>query len=193
MSAVSAAGEAISADDRRAERRWRRLSLAALVLLLPAAYAVMSWQSITSLLANEDLVARDVAWREPVQFGRSEWRLVDLRAALGMEGLPENAVAVLADFSVKVGNPDLQNLWLGCRIALTDAEGRSWLPSPVGLRLPDDVMGCNSAIFSGAKTGDVLKVSETFLVPKDATTTIRPTVGLGSERPYFLRFARPPS
>jgi hypothetical protein len=193
MSVVSTAGEAMSADGTFTERRWRRLSLVALVLLLPAAYAVMSWQSITSLLANKDLIARDVAWGEEAQFGGSGWRLVDLRAALGMEGLPENAVPVLADFSVKVGNPDLQNLWLGCRIALTDAEGRSWLPTSVGLRLPDDVMGCNAAIFSGAKTGEVLKISETFLVPKDATTTIRPTLGLGSERPYFLRFARPPS
>jgi hypothetical protein len=193
MNVVSTASEAMSANDKPAERRWRRLSLVALVLLLPAAYAAMSWQSITSLLANEDLIARDVAWGAEAQFGGSGWRLLDLRAALGMEGLPENAVPVLADFSVKVGNPDLQNLWLGCRIALVDAKGRSWLPTPVGLRLPDDVMGCSSAIFSGAKTGGVLKVSETFLVPRDATTTIRPTVGLGSERPFFLRFARPPS
>jgi len=76
---------------------------------------------------------------------------------------------------------------------LVDADGRIWLPESVpGVRLPDGAMSCNSAIFSGAKAGDVLKISETFTVPEDATKTIRPAVGLGSERPYYLRFDRPP-
>jgi len=50
------------------------------------------------------------------------------------------------------------------------------------------VQTCTSAIFSGAKSGDTLNLRETFLVPKDATKTIRPTVGLASERPHFLLF-----
>jgi len=56
------------------------------------------------------------------------------------------------------------------------------------LKAPGDVQTCTSAIFSGAKSGDTLNLRETFLVPKDATKTIRPTVGLASERPHFLLF-----
>jgi hypothetical protein len=176
------------------ERRWRRRSVAALFVLLPLAYVEMSYRSVTELLANDDLIARDVPWETTASFGGSEWRLKDLRKALGMDEVPPEAAAVLADFTVKIGDPDLQNLWLGCRIGLVDAAGRRWSPRSIaGLRLPADVMGCNSAIFSGAKSGDVLTISETFLIPAEATATIRPTVGLGSERPWYLRFDRPAS
>jgi hypothetical protein len=195
MTSISTDVSAVTEERKPAgERRWRRRSLFALIVLLPVAYAEMSYRSLTELLTAEDLVAREVPWGTSVSFGGSEWRLEDLRAALGMEEVPPDATAVLADFTVKVGNPDLQKLWLGCRIGLVDAAGRQWSPRSVdGLRLPAGVMGCNSAIFSGAKPGDVLEVSETFLVPRDATATIRATVGLGSERPWYLRFERPPS
>jgi hypothetical protein len=175
------------------ERRWRRRSLVALVLLLPAALAEMSWTSVIALLSNEDLVARDVAWGSSARFGGSDWRLADLKGGKGLAGLPANAVAVEADFTVTVGSADLQNLWSRCKLMLVDAESRLWLPAALpGVRLPDGAMSCNSAIFSGAKPGDVLKISETFTVPEDATKVVRPAVGLGSERPYYLRFDRPP-
>jgi hypothetical protein len=41
--------------------------------------------------------------------------------------------------------------------------------------------------------GDKLKIRETFMVPKDAIATIQAAVGVGSERPYYLRFQRPES
>jgi hypothetical protein len=191
MSFVTAAA---SEPATRQERRWRRRSLVALVLLLPAAFAEMSWSSVISLLGNEDLVARDVAWGSSAPFGGSQWRLADLKGGKGLAGLPANAVAVEVDFAVTVGSADLQKLWSRCKLMLVDADGRTWLPASVpGVRLPDGAMSCNSAIFSGAKPGDVVKISEMFTVPADATRTIRPAVGLGSERPYYLRFDRPPS
>jgi hypothetical protein len=176
------------------ERKWRRRALWALIVLLPVAIAETSYESVIRLLGNKDLVARDVAWGSTAHFGGSDWRLTDLREALGMEGLPANAVPVLADFAVTVGDPDLQKLWLGCKIFLVDAAGRRWSPtSSVWLRAPADVMGCASAAFSGAKAGDRLKIRETFLVPKDAVASIRAAVGLGSERPYYILFQRPES
>jgi hypothetical protein len=190
MSVVAAEAPELPA---RHERRWRRRSLVALVLLIPAALAEMSYSSVVSLLSNEDLVSRDVAWGSEASFGGSDWRLADLKGGRGLAGLPANAVAVEADFAVTVGNADLKGLWSGCKLMLVDAAGRIWLPASVsGVRLPEGATSCNSAIFSGAKAGDVLKISETFTVPEDATKTIRPAVGLGSERPYFLRFDRPP-
>jgi hypothetical protein len=176
-------------DSGIGERKWRRRSLWALLLLLPLTLAVEAYDSVKQLLANNDLFARRVAWGQSAHFGGSDWKLTDLRGAFGMKNLPPDTVPVLADFAVTVGDPDLQNLWLGCKVMLVDADGRRWLPtSAVTLNAPDNVKTCNSAVFSGAKTGDVLNLRETFLVPKAATKTIRPAVGLGSERPHFLLF-----
>jgi hypothetical protein len=176
------------------ERKWRRRALWALIVLLPAVLIETGYESALTFLRDKDVIARDVVWGSTSHFGGSDWQLTDLRAALGMDGLPADAVPVLADFTVTVGDPDLQKLWIGCKISLVDATGRQWTPSSaVSLRAPADVKSCASAAFSGAKAGDRLKIRETFLVPKDATATIRVAVGVGSERPYYLRFQRPES
>lgn len=174
------------------ERRWWLRSLLALIVLVPAALAVMSYDDVKELLRNQDFFAKDVAWGKKARFGGSDWQLTDLRAALGRADIPPEVVPVLVDLTVTVGETDLQSLWLSCKIMLIDAAGRRWLPTAaVSFRQTDDTMTCNSAIFSGAKTGDALKIRETFLVPKDATATIRPAVGVASERPGFLLFQRP--
>jgi hypothetical protein len=176
------------------ERKWRRRARWALVVLQPAVIVETSYGSVRTCLGNNDLIARDVAWGSAAHFGGSDWQLTDLRTTLGMEGLPANAVPVLADFTVTVGDPDMQKLWVGCKIFLTDASGRQWTPTAaISLRAPADVMICATAAFSGAKKGDRLKIRETFMVPKDAIATIQAAVGLGSERPYYLRFQRPES
>lgn len=174
------------------EQRWWWRSLLALIVLIPAALAVMSYDSVKALLGNQDFFAEDVAWKSKARFGGSDWQLTDLRAALGRSDIAPDLVPVLVDFTVTVGEPDLQKLWLGCRIMLIDAADRHWLPTgAVSFRQADDAKTCVSAMFSGAKSGDTLKVRETFLVPKDATATIRPAVSVGSERPSFLLFQRP--
>ncbi|PWJ94673.1 hypothetical protein C8D77_1011359 [Mesorhizobium loti] len=191
MSAVSADIEP-AGDVRQAETKWRRRGLGALAILLPLTLAEISYDSVREWLHGEDLVARDIDFGQSMPFGGSDWRLADLRG--GKAGrLPEHAFAVIATFAVTVGDPDLQKQWLGCKLMLTDATGRRWLPDFIsGVSLPDGVMNCTSAIFSGAKKGNVITVGETFIVPEDAVKTIRPAVGLGSERPWYLRFQRPP-
>ncbi|MER8697065.1 hypothetical protein NKI77_30100 [Mesorhizobium opportunistum] len=192
MTAVSANEEPATATDAQAEKKWRRLSLAALAVLLPLTLAETSYDSARAWLRGEDLVARDVDFGQSVPFGGSDWRLADLRG--GKAGrLPDHAFAVIATFSVTIGDPDLQKQWLGCKLMLTDAAGRRWLPDLIsGVSLPDGVMNCTSAIFSGAKEGDVITIGDIFIVPEDAIKTIRPAVGLSSERPWYLRFQRPP-
>lgn len=182
------------AGDERdgAEKRWWLRSLLALIVLIPAALAVMSYDSVKGLLRSHDFFAKDVAWGNKVRFGGSDWQLTDLRAALGRSDIPPDVVPVLVDLAVTVGETDLQNLWLGCRIMLIDAADRRWQPTAaVSFRQTDDAKTCNSAIFSGVKSGDTLKIRETFLVPKDAAATIRPAVSVASERPSFLLFQRP--
>jgi len=180
---------ALIEDSGLTEKKWRRRSLWALLVLIPLTLAVEAYDSVKALLGDNDLFERRVAWGQRAPFGGSDWKLTDLRGAFGMKNLPPDTVPVLADFSVTVGDPDLQNLWLGCKVMLIDAEGRRWSPtSAVRLNAPDNVQTCISAMFSGAKTGDTINLRETFLVPKDVTKTIRPAVGVASERPYFLLF-----
>ena len=190
MTAASTAAEPATAP--RAEKTWRRRGLLALAVLLPLTLAETSYDSVREWLRGEDLVTRDVAFGQSVPFGGSGWKLADLRG--GKAGrLPEGAFAVIATFTVTIGDPDLQKQWLGCKLMLTDATGRRWLPDFIsGVGLPDGVMNGASAIFSGAKPGDTVTVGDTFIVPQDAVKTIRPAVGLGSERPWYLRFERPP-
>jgi hypothetical protein len=180
------------AADRQAEKKWRWRSLVALAILLPVTLADTSYDSVREWLHGEDLIVRDVDFGQSVPFGGSDWRLADLRG--GKAGrLPDHAFAIIATFSVTVGDPDLQKQWLGCKLMLTDAAGRRWLPDVIsGVSLPDGVTTCSSAIFSGAKKGDVITIGDTFIVPEDAVKSIRPAVGLGSERPWYLRFQRPP-
>ncbi|TGP22763.1 MULTISPECIES: hypothetical protein [unclassified Mesorhizobium] len=172
------------------ERKWRRRSLWSLVLLIPLSLAIESYDSVKALLGDSDLFPRRVAWGESARFGGSDWKLTDLRGAFGMSNLPPDSVPVLADFQVKIGDPDLQNRWLGCKVMLIDKDGRRWSPTSVvvSLKTTDNVQTCTSAIFSGAKGGDTLNLRETFLVPKEATKSVRPAVGVASERPHFLLF-----
>ncbi len=181
--------ETLDHENRAGERKWRRRSLWSLLLLIPLALGVEAYDSVKTWLGNNDLLPRRVAWGQSAHFGGSDWKLTDLRGAFGMSNLPPDSVPVLADFQVKIGNPDLQKLWLGCKVILIDKDGRRWSPtSIVSLKTPDNVGNCISAIFSGAKSGDTLNLRETFLVPKEATKSIRPAVSVASERPRFLLF-----
>jgi len=190
MTAVSTDIKPAAKDEP--EKKWRRRSLVAIAILLPLTLAETSYDSAREWLHGEDLVARDVDFGQSVPFGGSDWKLADLRG--GKAGrLPDHAFAVIATFTVTIGDADLQKQWLGCKLMLTDAAGRRWLPDVIaGVSLPKGVINCSSAVFSGAGKGDVLTVGDTFIVPEDAVKTIRPAVGLGSERPWYLRFQRPP-
>ena len=191
MSAIEVGSPA--AEAAPSEKKWRRLSLWALAVLLPATIAETGYQPAKALLQGDDLIARDVASGDEQHFGGSDWRLDAMQTTdAGAGKLPAEAAPVFVDFSVTVGDPDLEKMWLGCKVRLVDASGRSWSPTYVDV-LPalDDRTSCSSAAYSGAKAGDTLKIRETFLVPKEALTSVRATVGVSSERPFYLRFERP--
>ncbi|MEI5680190.1 MULTISPECIES: hypothetical protein [unclassified Mesorhizobium] len=183
---------ALDPQDGGPERKWRRRALWGLIILLPAAILEMGYQQTRFYLQNNDLVAREAEPLKDVHFGGSDWRLENMQTMKDTSSLriPPDSAPVFVDFTVKIGDADLEQAWLGCKISLVDAEGRSWLPSYVSNSRVDDMATCNSTIFSGAKTGDIVKIRETFVIPKDALATVVPTVGLGSERPYYLRFKR---
>ncbi|PSH67694.1 hypothetical protein CU102_17565 [Phyllobacterium brassicacearum] len=186
----------LSMDNTRTqgERIWRRRSLWALFVLVPLALFEISYGSLKELIRGNDLFARDIEAGQPARFGGSAWQLVSLKTPEGIKKnrLPAGSVPLIARFLVEVGNPDLQNLWLGCSIKLVDSRGRLWSQTSVpGMPYPaDGIMSCSSAIFSGAESGARMVIEANFLVPQDVAADLRVTLGVGSERPYYLRFAR---
>ena len=100
---------------------------------------------------------------------------------------------IIARFVVEIGDPDLQNLWLMCAIKLTDRAGRTWYPSSVpGMPSPQPgTETCSSTAFSGAQKGERRVIEENYLVPADVADELVPTLGMHSERPFYLRFAKP--
>ncbi len=178
------------------ERRWRRRSLWALVLLIPLALFVVSYSDVKEMGKSNNVVPIDVAAGQSARYGGSDWQFIELRTVTdGMKpgALPKNAVPVIARFIVEIGDPDLKNLWLMCSIRLVDATGRSWSPASVpGLPRPaEGIETCTSTIFAGVSQGMRRVVEETYLVPANVVGELRPTIGMRSWRPYYLRFARP--
>lgn len=178
------------------QRRWRRRSLWALVLLVPLALFVMSYSDVREMGKSGNFLPVDVAAGQSARYGGSDWQFIELRTVsegIKPGSLPQNAVPVIARFIVEIGDPDLKNLWLMCSVRLVDASGRSWSPAAVpGLPRPaEGIETCASTIFAGVSQGTRRVVEETYLVPANVVGELRPTIGMRSERPYYVRFARP--
>jgi hypothetical protein len=177
------------------ERRWYRRSLWGLILIVPLSLFTISYGDYVEMSRYSDLYPTEVAAGEVRHYGGSDWQFYGLRKVedgIRPGALPKGAVPVIARFLVEVGDPNLQDLWLMCAIRLTDKAGRSWAPSPIpGMRPPqDNIQTCVSAIFSGAVKGTRMVIEERFLVPAAVADELRPTLGVYSERPYYLRFDR---
>jgi len=178
------------------ERRWRRRCMALLVLLLPLTAGVVAYGSIQAWWQGRDLIVREVADGEAVEYGGARWQLNALRMAPLPAGgrIPDNAMGVVADFEVKVLDADLPRNWRGCGILLQDGAGRRWDGADtLRLRLPRSAArNCVGTMYGGAKAGDTVRVREAFLVPREAADQVRVVVTLDPQRPHYLRFARPP-
>lgn len=192
------------------ERRWRRRSLWSLPFLLPMAALVLGYEHLYWLWHGNIIIAREVVAGETASFGGSEWRLVDIatRTDLKPKRIPPGFTVVVVDLSAKVGTAKnilkvgdftLEQLWGACKIGLMDPEGRRWDASYLGntpALYPTDnklIGNCGSHSQSMAPPETVLTVRETFLVPRNVAGTVRPTVSLDGEQPFYLLFQRPPA
>lgn len=177
------------------ERRWRRRCLWALLVIVPVSLFTISYGDYVEMSRYTDLYPTEVAAGEVKHYGGSDWQFYGTRKV--QEGirpgsLPAGSVPVIARFLVEIGDTNLQERWLMCAIRLTDKAGRSWSPTSIpGMRpAKEGIQTCTSAIFSGAEKGTRMVIEERFLVPSDVAGELRPTLGVYSERPYYLRFAR---
>lgn len=179
------------------EQQWRRRSLWALLVIAPLSLFAISYNDLSEMSRYRDILPIDVAAGEVKRYGGSDWQFAGLRKA--EEGArprsrPKGSVPMIARFVVEIGDPDLQNLWLMCAIKLVDHSGRSWYPSSVyGLPTPaEGTKTCSSTAFSGVQKGERRVIEENYLVPANVADELVPTLGMHSERPYYLRFAKTP-
>ncbi|SSW67476.1 hypothetical protein [Achromobacter agilis] len=177
------------------ERRWRRRSL---WLLPPLILLILYWnghENAARWLEGRELRPQDVAAGAQAPLGGVQWRLHEfstLKPPANRGWLPGSRAA-LAVFKVHVESSDLPTRWRGCRIALHDARGRTWLPAidPVLRVPPTAARGCVAAAHRGALPGSSLDIIEAFMVPPDAVPPWSLSISMDSSRPDYLRFTPP--
>lgn len=179
------------------ERRWRRRSLWALIVAIPATLILTGYEDLSDLARGREWFGTSVAPGEAGRYAGADWQLEEIQAVperAGRMGLPPSAVPVRVRFRVTIREAGIGELWLPCRLAVTDAEGRRWSSMGFG-GLPassDEVKSCGGATLDPHQPGEVLKIEESFVVPKAAVDALEPTVSVAAERPWYLRFRRSP-
>lgn len=171
---------AVAQNERR--RYW--LSLAALIIAMPAAVLVGSWENLEQWRANHRRIPIPVEPQVTQHYAGAEWRLSSLTRLPG--GSPDRTV-MLAEFEAMVDDAAILAA-SPCEVALTDTEGRRWKPGfltePIVRELHPDAAGkprCGSFAFEGAGHGSTIGMAETFIVPvaaKEFALSITVTDGL---------------
>lgn len=193
---------------RRQERKWRRRCLFLLPVLLPAATGAMGYEHLYWFLYGNHILAHEVRRDATVDFGGSQWRLaaIGTRSDVKPERIPQGFSLVVVDLSAKVGTARnalkvgdivFEQLWGACKIGLTDMQGRRWDAMSLGYTpalYPQgnkqiDTCGSHSQTMPPPEA--VITIRETFLVPNAVADSVRPTVRLAGEEPYYLLFDRP--
>jgi hypothetical protein len=171
-------------SDRR--RYW--LSLAALVVVLPAAIVVSSWDSVSEWRRSQ-LSAPIAVERGATQaYAGAQWQLTGLTR---LPGATPDTMLVVAEFDAAVDDPALLQA-APCTIALTDDKGRRWLPVFLpgravrqGRPTAADKPRCYA--LARAEKGKTIAMAETFTVPASAAG-LALSLTIGGARPANLVF-----
>lgn len=151
------------------ERRRYWLSLAALLVALPAAIAIHSRGAVVDWLR--------AAMREPIVVERgvahlyagADWRLTGLTPLRGV--LPDTRI-IVAEFEASVDDP-ARLAGSPCEVVLTDEQGRRWEPpftagSMIREAMPEAADKPRCGFFEDLLPGTTVEMAESFVVPEDA-------------------------
>ena len=160
------------------ERRRYWLSLAALVVVLPAALVVNSWDSLSEWRRGRLNAPIAVDRGSTQAYAGAQWQLTGLTR---LPGATPDTTLVVAEFDAVVDDPTL--LQAGpCAVALTDDKGRRWLP---GRPAAADKPRCYG--LARAEKGKTIAMAETFTVPESAAS-LALSVSIGGAKPTYLLF-----
>ncbi|MBD9524757.1 hypothetical protein IB262_33315 [Ensifer sp. ENS02] len=178
-----------ASNNDKAEDRSRRRSMFALFILLSVTFFAITSDGIETLLKSSEITPRGVSFGAEASYAGGRWRLKELRI-VDAEDVPEGAAAVQTIFEVTIESSDLMTAWSDCGISLQDTDGRRWQPvRGDSLPIAAGAMTCGEAMMSGAHPGDKVAIADTFLVPKQAISSMRPSVSVFEERSDFLSFS----
>ncbi len=170
------------------ERRRYWLSLAALVVVLPAALVVNSWDSLSEWRRGRLNAPIAVDRGSTQAYAGAQWQLTGLTR---LPGATPDTTLVVAEFDAVVDDPTL--LQAGpCAVALTDDKGRRWLPAFLpgrvarqGRPAAADKPRCYG--LARAEKGKTIAMAETFTVPESAAS-LALSVSIGGAKPTYLLF-----
>jgi hypothetical protein len=159
-----------------------------LAVVLPAAIAVNSWNSLAEWRSRAVRTPVAVERGAAQRYAGAHWQLTALT------GLPEgsaDAIVIVAEFEAAVDDPEL--LQKGpCQAVLTDDKGRRWQPAFLPSRAirqarptAADKPRCGALL--KAEKGKTITMAETFTVPKGATG-LALSVTVAGARPEYLVF-----
>ncbi len=178
------------------ERRGRWLAALSLLLLVPTAVTVVAWRDVIELRRKVEWNAIDVAAGQRIDFNGARLSLSALDILPPMAGLPSDRTFARVRLDVETSGPASQD-WLDCRIFLADSEGRRWEAinfAPTALERQFKKPGespasrCSTLSVGTHQAGEKLAVDAYFLVPRAATSSLRPTLSAMGGRPGYLRF-----
>lgn len=172
---------------QRERRNWW-LSLAGLVVILPLALVMRSYDTAIAWYQEQELRPTVVAPGGSVSYGGAEWRLGGLYR---LQSSGSSSSTILAEFEATVSDP---TAFTGgpCSIVLADMAGRRWRPNfmmPQAIRKarPEvaDKPTCNTARLGPAVAGQRILMAEAFTAPSDVTD-FDLVISFAGHRPAYL-------
>ncbi|UYC13914.1 hypothetical protein [Xanthomonas sp. CFBP 8445] len=181
-----------------AERRTRRLAIAALAVLVPCTVVATGWRDMSEILHVRQLRPVEVAPGQRAEYIGAGVRLGALDVLPFEAGLPTDRTFMRARLFIEPRDPHAGSRWLDCRVDLVDATGRSWasidtVPDLLqrALAKPGEPKGtrCDSLAVSDVKPANAVAIDAYYLVPRPLPPTLRVTLSTREGRPAYLRFA----
>lgn len=189
--------DTIHSDPTRVEKRYRRLSLIALVFIAPLAVFLAGREDRAAYGASAELRPVEVAAGQTVEYNGAQIRLVRAHVSTNSFGLPPDRTMLRARYEATLSRHDPLS-WSDCRLNLRDQRGREWslFPAPPAavrttMASPGEAEaaeGCGVLRLSSSEVGKPVQFEAYFLVPTDVAGTLRPTLSSTGARPRYLIF-----
>lgn len=178
----------MAADVQSGERRQYWFSLLALAIVLPAAIAVNSWDSVSEWRSRNIRTPLAVDRGVTQHYAGAQWQLT------GLTRLPAGSAEstlVVAEFEATVDEPQFLRDGL-CQVVLQDDKGRRWQPAFVPGRAvrqarPAAADKPRCTAIAKAEKGKTIAMAESFTVPASATG-LTLSVTVAAARPEYLVF-----
>lgn len=172
---------------QRERRNWW-LSLAGLVVILPLALMMRSYDTAIAWYQEQELRPTVVASGGSASYGGAEWRLGGLYR---LQSTGSASSTILAEFEATVSDPAVFT-GAPCSIVLADTAGRRWRPNfmmPRAIReaRPElaDKLTCNRARLDPTIAGQRILMAEVFTAPADVTD-FDLVISFAGHRPAYL-------